>query len=356
MNDMGKKLLIAGGGTGGHIFPGIAIAEEWKRRGGDVVFVGTKAGQEGRLVPKYGFDLKFLKVGSLKGGGLLKKLRTLAGLPRAFMASCKLIYGERPDAVLGIGGYASGPLCLTAALCGKNTAITDQNVQPGLTNRILGKFVRRVFLSFDKSADFFARRKIAVTGNPVRSQIRPTPYVPPRDDLRIFVFGGSQGAVMLNENFLGALGLVKDLWTKLKITHQAGTTDIEAVKNFYRENGISAVVSSFFDDMDALYRDHHVVICRSGAGTMTELALSGRPALFVPYPHAADDHQAKNARVFTEAGAAWMIVQKDLTPAILAEKIRGFLARPEELSAKAEAMRKLARPDAAKDIVDALMG
>lgn len=353
---MGKKLLIAGGGTGGHIFPGIAIAEEWRSRGGDVVFIGTPSGQEGRLVPKYGFDLRFLKVGSLKGGGLGKKLKTVAGLPMALFASCALLRRERPDAVLGIGGYASGPLCLAAALCGKNTAITDQNVQPGLTNRILGKFVRRVFLSFEKSSAFFARRKIAVTGNPVRSQIRHAPYVLPRDDLRIFVFGGSQGAVPLNECFLKALDLARELWPKLKVTHQAGRTDLESVETFYHERGIRAVVSAFFDDMDALYRDSHVVICRSGAGTMTELALSGRPAFFVPYPYAADDHQAKNAQVFVDAGAAWMTPQKDLTPEILAEKIRGFFAHPEELAAKAEAMRKLARPDAAKDIVDQLMG
>lgn len=351
-----KKLLIAGGGTGGHIFPGIAIAEEWRRRGGEVLFVGTRQGQEGKLVPQNGFALKFLDVGSIKGGGIGKKIKTIAGLPRALCQARGLLKSERPDAVLGIGGYASGPLCLAAAMACGNTAVTDQNVQPGLTNRILGKFVKKVFLSFESSAAFFPRRKIVITGNPVRSQISYHEYSAPQEVLNVFVFGGSQGATALNDGFLQALDDAKDLWSRLSIVHQAGKDDFETIEAFYRERGIRAVVARFFDDMDARYREAHVVICRSGAGTMTELALSGRPAVFVPYPYAADDHQTKNAALFVENGAAWMIAQKDLRAADLAAMLRDFLAHPEALVMKAKAARSLAKPDAAKLIVDELMG
>lgn len=352
---MGKKLLIAGGGTGGHIFPGIAIAEEWRRLGGDVVFVGTPLGQESQLVPKYGFELKMLKVGSLKGAGFIKKIKTLAGLPGALIASYKILKSEKPNVVLGIGGYASGPLCFAAALSGKKTAITDQNVHPGITNRILGKIVGRIFLSFAASLAFFSPRKVLVTGNPVRSQITAAPYEAPKDELNLFIFGGSQGAVTLNENITKALDLTKDLWPKFKIRHQAGKTDFESLTGFYKSRGLNATVSHFFDDMNALYKDSHVVICRSGAGTMTELALAGRPAIFVPYPFAADNHQAKNAELFVNEGAAWMIEQKDLNPEWLAEKFRSFLKDPAELVQKAGAMRKLAKPEAAKMIVKELM-
>jgi UDP-N-acetylglucosamine--N-acetylmuramyl-(pentapeptide) pyrophosphoryl-undecaprenol N-acetylglucosamine transferase len=352
---MAKKLLIAGGGTGGHIFPGIAIAEEWRRRGGDVIFVGTAAGQVGQLVPKYGFDLKYLKVGSLKGGGLIKKVKTLTGLPKAFFGAMKILKDEKPDVVLGIGGYASGPLCFTAALLGKSTAITDQNVHPGMTNRLLGKVVDRVFLSFEKSMDFFSAKKVTISGNPVRAQITYTPYQAPQNDLKIFIFGGSQGAVTVNQAFTKALELVPDLWPKLNIVHQAGKTDFEELKKFYEGNRITAIVSRFFDDMNAIYRAAHVVVCRSGAGTMTELALSGRPAILVPYPFAADDHQKKNAELFVERGAAWMAEQKDLNPQWIAQKLRSFLENPQELSEKAEKIHDLAMPEAAKTIVDHLL-
>lgn len=349
------KLLIAGGGTGGHIFPGIAIAEEWQRRGGKVVFVGTKRGQESVLVPKYGFPLRYLQVGSLKGAGVTGKLKTMAGLPAALWQALRLLKAEKPDAILGIGGYASGPLCLAACLLGMNTAITDQNSHPGLTNRILGRFVKKVFLSFAPSAGFFPRKKIIMAGNPVRSQIALVPYIAPQSALNIFVFGGSQGAVALNTAFTAALDLMKPFWSKMRVTHQAGKTDLAALQEFYVSRGIAADVRSFFDDMNSLYARAHVVICRSGAGTLTELALSGRPAILVPYPFAADNHQVKNAELFVASGAAWMIEQKELSAQHLQEMLCSFFKNPQELVQKAAAMRAMAKPDAAKVIVDEMM-
>lgn len=352
---MTAKLLIAGGGTGGHIFPGIAIAEEWRRRGGDVIFVGTKRGQEGVLIPKNGFALKFLNVGSLKGAGWWHQFKTMAGLPVALWQARRLLQTEKPNVVLGIGGYASGPLCLAACLLGKKTAITDQNSHPGMTNRILGRFVKRVFLSFGPSADFFPKKKIVMTGNPVRAQIVPVPYELPHGVLRIFVFGGSQGAVSVNTAFLAALDLMKPWWSKIQVTHQAGRTDLNEIKSFYEARGIVADVGSFFDNMSDLYARAHVVICRSGAGTLTELALSGRPAILIPYPFAADNHQVKNAELFVANGAAWMIEQKDLSGARLQEMLCEFFKTPQELAEKAKAMRAMAKPDAAKIIVDELL-
>lgn len=350
-----RKLLIAGGGTGGHIFPGIAVAEEWRRRAGDVVFVGTPHGQEGLLVPRHGFGVKLINVGSLKGAGFMRKLRTIAGLPGALRASRGILRREKPDVVLGIGGYASGPLCLMAALQGVRTAITEQNVLPGMTNRMLGRFVKKIFVSFGDSVRFFPTRKTVVTGNPVRAEISFKPYEPPRGELRVFVFGGSQGAAAINAAFTAALDLVKDLWPKLNIVHQASRVDLGTLQDFYATRGLSASVQAFFDDMNAIYQKAHVVICRSGAGTVTELAIAGRPAVFVPYPFATDDHQTANARAAVAVGGGLMIGQKSLTPETFATILRGCVARPEELARMAEDMRKLAKPEAAKEIVDQLM-
>lgn len=348
------KLMLAGGGTGGHIFPGIAIAQEWCSRGGEVIFVGTPHGQESKLVPAAGFPLQLLPGSALKGRGLIQKLRTLCGLLPALLRALSLLRRERPAYVLGIGGYASGPMCLAACLLRMPTTITDQNVQPGLTNRVLGRFVRRVFISFEESGRFFPARKTFLTGNPVRSQILSRPYFPPQNEMNVLVFGGSQGAVAINEKFLAAVALMGDLKSRLKIAHNSGKGDHEGIVAFYRAHGIKAEVSPFFNDMAARYDAAHLIICRSGAGTITELALAGRPAILIPYPFAADDHQKKNAEVFVRARAAWMIEQKDLTAESLAKMICWLMENPIELVETAQRVRGMARPDAAKRIVEGI--
>lgn len=350
------KLLIAGGGTGGHVFPGIAIAEEWRRRGGVVVFVGTKTGKEMELVPQAQFSLRTLSVGRLKGLSLLKKLKTLVLLPGAFWSAARILREEHPAAVVGIGGYASGPICLMARLKGYHTAIQDRDIPAGFTNKILGKFVHTVFTSFEQSRIFFSSRKVICTGNAIRTQIRTTPYVLPKDMFCLLIFGGSLGAVPMNEMVLQAVDQNKQLWPRLKIFHQAGKTDEEVLKKFYWERNIQAVVERFFDNMNTLFQQAHLVICRSGAGTLSELAISGRPAVLIPYPFAADDHQRRNALVFVDAGAAWMIPQGLEHTASLSEVLRQVVDKPEELIVKAQRMLKLARPDATKEIVDELWG
>lgn len=352
---MNKKLLIAGGGTGGHIFPGIAIAEEWVRQGGAAIFVGTRQGQEGGLIPKHGFVLRTLRVGRLKGGSWMQKMMTILFLPFSLLQAFAILWQDRPNVVLGIGGYASGPVCVAAKLCAIPTAITDQNVQPGMTNRILGKIVRRIFVSFKESEHFFPKTKLVVTGNPVRSAITFSPYEMPKDVFRLFIFGGSQGAQALNDVILGLIEASPSLANSLNIVHQTGLADVERIRDFYRGKNIPAVVNSFFDNMNELYRQAHLVLCRAGAGTLTELALSGRPSLLVPYPFAADDHQKKNAEVFVAAGAAWMIEQKDLTAPILSDKIFYLKNHPEVLALCAKKAAEIAVPDAAERVAEGLL-
>lgn len=351
---MTPKLLIAGGGTGGHIFPGVAVAQEWQDRGGDVAFVGTERGQEKNLVPKAGFRIHFLKVGQLKGAGWLGKIRTLMSLPLALVSAIRLIRNEKPDVILGIGGYASAALCLVAPLCGVPMAVMDQNVVPGFTNRMLGKIARRVFVSFSKTRDYFSECKVILTGNPIRKGISGTPYPDQSGRLTLFVFGGSQGALALNQVFVRAMAELVDWRDRLEIIHQAGAGDEEMLKNAYAQGGFKATVSRFFDNMDELYARAHLVIARAGAGTVTELAVSGRPAILVPYPFAADDHQKKNAEFFVKREAAWMIEQEDLEPVALAGRIRGLLLDPRELQHRAGNMVRLGMPDAARMIVDEL--
>lgn len=354
--DQKNKLLIAGGGTGGHIFPGIAIAEEWKNQGGNVIFVGTPRGQEKDLVPKNGFSIRLLSVGSLKGAGLLGKLKTILKLPFAILKARKILKEERPDLVLGIGGYASGPILIAAWLMRYKTAITDQNIHPGITNRTLGKVVKKVFLSFEDASPYFNQAKVTITGNPVRSSITFSDYPTLKEKFHIFIFGGSQGAVSMNKIIITALNNMKDLWPRLKITHQSGKTDLNEITNFYEMNGIEAITSSFFNNMNDLYKSAHLVIARSGAGAITELTLSGRPSILIPYPFAADNHQLKNAEYLSKRNAAITLEQKNLTPEVLEKHLRNLLTDDlKTLKEMAKNAKKLAKPQAARDLVAGLL-
>lgn len=346
------KLIIAGGGTGGHVFPAISIGEEWRKRGHEVVFVGTPKGLEGDLIPKNGFELRLITVGQIKGQGLVTKLKTIFSLPSAVMAARRILKTEKPDVVLSVGGYAAGPLCLAAKFLGLPLAVAEQNAQPGITNRVLGKLAKRVFVSFAGTEHFFCVARTRLTGNPIRAKITHTSYTAPGDVFRILIVGGSQGAVTMNQLATEALVLLPDLHHKLRVQHQAGATDEATLNNFYKKQGIPATVSRFFDNLDELYSQSHLVICRAGAGTLMELAMCGRPAILVPYPFAADDHQKKNALVFSNAKAAWCYDQKTLTAEMLADLLRRLT--PEELTQRAENMHRLAKPDAARDIVDEL--
>jgi UDP-N-acetylglucosamine--N-acetylmuramyl-(pentapeptide) pyrophosphoryl-undecaprenol N-acetylglucosamine transferase len=353
------RLLIAGGGTGGHLYPGIAIAEEVKARGGEVLFVGTTRGIEARVVPAAGYPLELLEVTGLKRMGLLGTLRGLGRLPAAFWRSRGILRRFRPDVVLGVGGYASGPLVAAAALSRVPTAIQEQNSVPGFTNRTLGRLVRAVFAGFEDAERHFPAGKVVSTGNPVRRAFLAAAARPhqPAEEPRLLVVGGSQGAHAVNELVAGALeALARRGGPVPRVLHQTGKADAEPFAARYAAAGLAdrVEVRAFVEDMPAAYADADLVVGRAGALTLAELALVGRPALLVPLPTAADDHQTKNAEAFARAGAALVLRQGETTPEALADTLAGLFADPAARGRMTAAMRGLARPEAAKLVVDRL--
>jgi len=355
------KLMIAGGGTGGHLFPGVAIAEEMRARVPDAAirFVGTRRGIEARVLPDLGWDLDFIEVSGLKTVGIAGAMRGLFRLPRAYLQAKRLVKTFAPDAVIGVGGYASGPVVLAARMQGIPTAICEQNSIPGLTNKLLGRFVRRIFLSFDESRRFFKAKKIEMTGNPVRRDLvqKLLAAGPARDDgtVHVLVCGGSQGAVAVNE--LGSLALIELAQQhKLSIVHQTGEKDLAATEARYKEAAVAADCRAFIKDMAGAYLAADLVIGRAGATTVAELAIAGKPAVLIPYPFAAGNHQELNAREMADKGAALMFRQKELTAAKLAGALRPLLEDPEKRASMGAAMKSLARPGAAGAIADWVSG
>jgi UDP-N-acetylglucosamine--N-acetylmuramyl-(pentapeptide) pyrophosphoryl-undecaprenol N-acetylglucosamine transferase len=352
------RLMIAGGGTGGHLFPGVAIAEELRARHGDaaVRFVGTERGIEARVLPELGWDLALIQVSGLKTVGAWGAVKGLFRLPRALWQARRTVKAFAPDAVIGVGGYASGPVVLMARLGGVPTAICEQNSIPGLTNKILGRIARKVFLAFEVSKTYFKPRKLALVGNPVRrdllDKLQRAPDPAAADaPLQILVCGGSLGAVKVNELAADALiALARE--RPLAIVHQTGTKGEADTIARYAAAGVTADCRAFITDMATAYRRADVIVSRAGATTVAELAIAGKPAVFIPYPFAADNHQEVNAREMADAGAALSFKQDDLTGDRLAEALRPLLADPARRAAMGAAMRGLARPGAAAAVVD----
>jgi UDP-N-acetylglucosamine--N-acetylmuramyl-(pentapeptide) pyrophosphoryl-undecaprenol N-acetylglucosamine transferase len=350
------RVLIAAGGTGGHIYPGIAVAQEIMRRDSTskVLFVGTAKGLETRLVKQAGFELSLIDSAGLKNVGTVARMRGLAVLPRSFRAARKVIIGFQPDVIVGAGGYVSGPVVLTAALSRRPTMVMESNALPGWTNRVLARFVDRAAVSFEQALPFF-RGKAKVTGNPVRREFFDIP-AKRRDpkQFSVLVFGGSQGAHAINEAMVAALLGLSEFREVLRITHQTGEADLENVRLGYAAAGwkANADVRPYLDDMMAHFAAADLVICRAGATTTAELIAAGKAAIMVPFPFAADDHQTKNAEALQAAGAARMIRQSDLGEERLAKEISELVQAPERVTAMEEAARKMARGDAAAAAVD----
>jgi UDP-N-acetylglucosamine--N-acetylmuramyl-(pentapeptide) pyrophosphoryl-undecaprenol N-acetylglucosamine transferase len=349
-------MLVAGGGTGGHVFPGIALAEEVVTRhpGNDVVFIGTARGLEATVVPKAGFPIELIEVRGLKGKGIADTIRNLMLLPLALWQSFQILRRWRPDIVVGVGGYASGPVVLAAWLLRIPTAVQEQNAIAGFTNRVLGRVAQAAFIAFPEAARHFPRRKVYQLGNPIRRTLMENFMRPElrHDAPRLLVFGGSQGAHALNMRVVEALPHLADLRDKLAVTHQTGARDREQVEKGYRACGFEPDVREFITDMSAAYAGADLIVCRAGATTLAELTVCRKPSILVPFPFAADNHQVQNARSLVDAGAAVMIEEKDLTGERLAREIRAILSDPEQREKMARAAGRMGSPQAAKEITD----
>lgn len=358
------SIVIAGGGTGGHVYPGVAIAEEILARdpSARVAFIGTTRGMEAKILPTVGYTLETISVSRLKGGGLLSKLKGLFRLPVGIFQSWRILRRHRPEVVIGVGGYASGPALLAAWMTFRKTAIQEQNATPGLTNRWLGKLVKRVFVGFSAATSHFKAQKTVVTGNPVRRAIAEQLHAASRQApeaggpaLRVLVFGGSQGATFLNERVPELLAALARRGVALTVRHQTGPGEVDATRARYAALGLAAEVVPFIERMAEAYAVSDLAICRAGALTLAELTAVGLPSLLVPFPHAADNHQEANARVLEAAGAALLCTQSNWDLTAQAEALAA-LADPARREAMSRAARALARVDAARTIVDELEG
>jgi len=353
MGDPGDlRVVIAAGGTGGHLFPGIAVAREFQERHqAAVTFLTTPKAVSTQILDRYGFAWEAVSSRALKGEGLLSRGRTLLGVPGAVLAARARLKTLNPHLVLGMGGYAAGPVGVAAWLLNLPLALHEQNAIPGATNRWLARLARKIFVSFPASQDFFPPGRCHWTGNP----IRPEFFEPgePRADapFTVMITGGSQGAHAINMAVLAGLSLLADLKDRLAFLHLTGEADQEAVAAGYREQGFIAQVAAFSQEMPQLMRKAHLLVCRAGASTLAELTAVGRAAILVPYPFAANNHQEFNARFLAAAGAGEIILNKDFTGEIFAGKINQCLTEPEHLANMEAASRRLAKPDAAKEIV-----
>jgi UDP-N-acetylglucosamine--N-acetylmuramyl-(pentapeptide) pyrophosphoryl-undecaprenol N-acetylglucosamine transferase len=346
------RVLIAGGGTGGHIIPALAVARELvARHAAEVLFVGTARGMESRLVPEAGFRLHLVEVGQLKNVSLLTRLRTLTDLPRSIFA-CKRLIGEfKPNVVFGVGGYASGP-AMAAALLSKIPAMAfEPNAMPGLANRLVGKRVQAAAVNFPSAAKWF--NHCEVTGIPVRPEFFTIP-APGNSAPHLLIFGGSQGARLFNIHLPEIVPALLDAVPGLTILHQSGTRNFESTEAAYAASGADPVrwqVRAFLDDMPARFSQAHLVMARGGASTVAELAAAGKPALLVPFAAAADDHQTRNAEEMVRAGAAVMLKEGELAqPGKLLEALTELRIAPERLAAMSAAARTQAHPGAAEQI------
>jgi UDP-N-acetylglucosamine--N-acetylmuramyl-(pentapeptide) pyrophosphoryl-undecaprenol N-acetylglucosamine transferase len=350
------KVLIAGGGTGGHLFPGIALAEEVVTRhpNNEVVFAGTERGLEARVVPQAGYPLETIKAQGLKGKGLLGLLKGLLALPLAFLQSFRILLRHKPDVVVGVGGYASGPVVLAAWLMGIPTAVQEQNALPGFTNKVLGKVVKVVFTSFPEALRFFPAAKVHLIGNPIRRKLMDN-YLRSsvaHDGFNVLVFGGSLGAKALNAKMIEALDSLTDLKDQLSFVHQTGKKDVEAVREGYSSRGFKAQVSEFIEDMSAAYAGAELVVCRAGATTLAELTVCKKASILVPFPYATDNHQEVNAMSLVNVGAAVMMRESELTGPKLAQQIRELKENPQQRRQMEKRAGLLGRPEAAKELAD----
>ena len=354
------RVVIAGGGTGGHLYPGIAVAREIasRRPEAQISFAGTSRGIEARVVPLEGFALDLIRSSGLKGKSLVARARGAALLIPGLVDAWRIVSSRRPHLVVGVGGYSSGPVVLVAALRGVPTMVLEQNAVPGLTNRLLARYVRAAAVTFESTKAFFGA-KAFVSGNPVRPEfLQPAgPFMESGADdrspvTRVLVFGGSQGAHAINMAMVEAAEELAAVGPDLRLTHQTGERDVEMVRAGYRQAGLAAEVAPFFDDIGRRIRRADLIVCRAGATTLAEISAAGKAAILVPLPTATDEHQRKNAEALAASGAAVLLLQSEMNGRTLAQRILALGRDGEARGRMAAAALARARPDAARLIVD----
>lgn len=354
-------MIVSGGGTGGHLFPGIAVAETFLERNPDskVLFIGTQRPTDTRVLADRSFETATITCQGLKGKSVGESLKSLFQLPFSLFEAYKLIREFKPDIVLGVGGYVTGPVLLAAKLMGVATSIQEQNSVPGLANRIVGKFVDRIFITFPGSQHYFPQQKCVESGNPVRKELLNLS----RSDekrregvLTLVVLGGSLGAHKVNLLVVEALRAVNSrFWKTLQVIHQTGTADEEMVREKYSDLGLEVRVAAFFSDMAEVYRDADLIISRAGATSLAEMTVLKKPMILIPFPFAADDHQRKNAEFLVEGGAAKMFIQEELNPQELAAEIENLLTYNKKREEMSQAAARLAKPQAVDIIVEEII-
>lgn len=347
------KLLIAGGGTGGHVFPALAIAQEWLARGKEreVVLVGTERGIEMKLVPQAGLPLETLRVAGLKGKGGATLLRNLAMLAPAMGDALRVSRKHKPIAAFGVGGYAAGPMLLATWLGGVPNVIFEPNAEPGLTNKLLAKLSKRIATGYEISAQAWGKKAV-VTGCPVRPEFFSIANRAPKKPFRLLITGGSQGALPINRAFVDAMDRLAARKNELCIVHQTGERDYNAVRTAYARREINAEIAPFLTNMAERFAWADVIVCRAGAITAAEIAAAGRAAIFIPFGAATDSHQLRNAQEMQRAGAGRLITEKELTAERLTSEIFSLIGHPEQIEKQSNAARSLAHLNATRDIVN----
>ena len=354
---IGLRVVFTGGGTGGHLFPGVAICRELTARfpGAQIMFIGTGRPLERKVIAAAGYRHALITVRGFKGMGLMRKLMALSVLPGSVLKAAAILWGFKPRMVIGVGGYAAGPVCLAAYLQRIPICLQEQNLLPGITNRMLAGLARRIYVAFEDQAARFPAHKVLLTGNPVREEIKRLAGAPlpqrPTAPFTVLIVGGSQGAHGINTAVAEMMACACGQ-NSIRFIHQTGAEDLERMRQAYQAANLKADVRAFFDDMDHQYRLADLIVCRAGASTVAELTCIGKPVIFIPFPHAADNHQEFNARMLVEKGAGDMIREAELSGVMLWEKICHYRAQPEVLKRMATNARALGRPDAAAAIVD----
>lgn len=341
---------MAGGGTGGHVMPLLAVAGELRRRGHECLFVGTQHGMEARLAPNNGFEIEWIEIGGLNRVSLAQALKSLLQLPVGVLRCRNLLKRRRAAAVFSLGGYVAGPVVIGAASCGVPVIAMEPNAIPGLVTRKMARFVKRALVSFDETLGYFPAGRAEVTGLPVRAAFFNMQWEMPAGEFRVLVTGGSRGSRTLNRAARECFPLLKGL--PVRMTVQTGSEEREEVAAVLSASGASGEVESFIDDMPAAYRSTHLVVSRSGAGAVSEVAAAGRPSVLVPFPFAADDHQRHNAEAMVRAGAAKTVADSEMTGRRLFEFIERMRHAPERLEQMSRAARAMARPGAAERAAD----